>query len=294
MAKLGIQNYNRIIDIYFLNKYDMPVKFIKCARRGRKPTIEINGNLYAGGSIPVFNITIKNLYLELTKELIYPKIKVVAGYENNTTEIVGTILTMYQEGPGPEGTTVIQCIQGQMQNWMNTYIQLEYEAGTPIVTPLTKIATTLGLNPPRFGKKAGTLPLKEKLLFDGMARNAIDKLTKMFEDEELAIVQRNNTLCAFSIKNNDFIEAHKLEYISAPPQMNTGDEAGANYTTVTAPWMPKLNPGDLLEIPAWAYMKNFTLVGLGKNKQRITVTAIQFHFSTTGGANSMTVQGYKS
>ena len=80
--------------------------------------------------------------------------------------------------------------------------------------------------------------------------------------------------------------------MSAPPQENAGDSGGTYYTTVTAPWEPKLQKGDLLIIPSKVYVRNFTLVGGLSKTQKIEVTSLSFHFGTTGGTNSMTVQGF--
>ena len=75
---LGLPNFNRIIDVSFItateSKYDSrgfslngvaDQRSIVCARHGRKPDIEITGTFTTTDYLPVFNISLKNLYLEL-------------------------------------------------------------------------------------------------------------------------------------------------------------------------------------------------------------------------------------
>lgn len=288
---LKLQNYNRIINLTLYRKVGLPV-FIRCPVRGRKPTIEISGAYSSTAELKAFNITVRNLYLNLSGEQ-YSRIKVEAGYEGNTTTFEGTIMTMYQEQPGPEGKIVIQCMSGTLQSWLDTVVNLSYEAGTSLETILKALSLKLQCYGTRSGKKAKTLQLKERYESNGTAREAINKLVKYFKDSELSIFIRNNILCALCVTKGDYINQHKLEYMSAPPQENAGDESGTYYTTVNAPWNPKLMIGDLLTIPARVYIRNLSFVNTsGLKTQNIQVQALNFHFSTTGGANSMTVQGF--
>lgn len=243
-------------------------------------------------TLPAFNITVKNLYLDLQKEQ-YAKIKVNCGYEGNTIPIEGTILSIFQESPGPDGTTVIQCQLGNMEDWLEATVSLNYDAGASLTEILDAIKTKLGASQVFTGTKAKALTLEEPFMHDGSARSALSKLAKVFEGKRLAVFMRDTTLCAVCMTSGDFISTQVLKYMSAPPQMNPGSDKGTYYTTITAPWMPKLRIGDILEIPSRIYMYNYNLVGSGKT-QKIQVTAISFHFGTTGGTNSMTVQGFIS
>jgi hypothetical protein len=299
---MGINDaqFNRIIDVSFLGsarRYSGSElllqnfqKSIVCPRHGRKPDIEINGTFTTREYLPVFNLTIKNLYLDLQREP-YARIKVRCGYAGNTIDIEGSILTMYQESPGPEGRTVIQCQQGNMKDWLESTVQLNYLPGTPIIQVLEALKSKLNASKLRTGTKASTLVLKEPFMHDGSARDAMAKLDRMFEDDKLATFMRGETLCAICLATSDRVAEERLDYLSAPPQANAGSTAGTFYTTVTAPWMPKLQIGDILEIPSRVYIRNFGLVGTGRT-QKIQVTAISFNFGTTGGTNRMTVQGF--
>lgn len=283
-------NFNRIIDISFMGGAQNYSKTIVCPRHGRKPSIEINGTFSDRTTLAPFNVKIKNLYLDLQKEQ-YARIKVNCGYDGNTIPIEGTILSIYQESPGPEGSTVIQCQLGIMKDWLEATVNLNFEAGTSITNVLNAIKTSLNASQVFIGDKAKALVLEEPFMHDGSARDALAKLAKVFEEKRLTVFMRDTSLCAVCATSGDFIGTQVLQYMSAPPQPNTGGEAGTYYTTITAPWMPKLKIGDILKIPSRVYMKNFGLVGTGK-EQKIQVTALSFHFGTTGGANKMTVQGF--
>lgn len=291
MAVIG-RNYNRIIDLTLITS-DNKEKHITCPRHGRKPAIEINGNYTTANSLPAFNVTVKNLYLEI-KDQNYSRLKVTAGYADGSTDTFeGSIMSLYQESPGPEGQTVIQCYMGQAQNWLDANVDLNYEPGTTLQTILEDLQKTLKATGVRTGQfKAKYLQIKDKFEWNATARGALTKLQKTFEDDGLVVFVRNNYLCAVCAPGADYINAHNLEYLSAPPQENVGGEDGAYYTTVTAPWNPELRIGDILRIPSKVYIRNLVQVGGASKTQTIQVTTISFHFSTTGSANSMTVQGF--
>lgn len=290
---LNLNRFNRIIDLYFYNTVDslVPAKIIRCPRHGRKPTIEISGTYTCRFFLPSFNIKITNLYLDYQTEQ-YAKVRVEAGYvAGKPCSFEGSIITMYQESPGPEGSTVIQCKQGRMEAWLNTIVQLEFANNTSLTEVLESIRTKLKATQIKIGNKARTLMLPESgFLYDGSARGAMAKLEEMFEENDLVIFMRENCLYAQCMGRDDNAGAKVLQYMSAPPQPNTGGEDGVYYTTVTAPWMPDLQLFDKLIIPARVYIRNFGVVGSGK-QQKIQVNALSFHFGTTGSINSMTVQG---
>ena len=297
---VDLERFNRIIDISFLggsDNYDSRgfklnnVNSIICPRRGRKPTIEITGTFTTKNYMPTFNLTVKNLYLDLQGKQ-YSKVKIRAGYEGQLVPIEGNILTMYQEQPGPEGRTVIQCMYGNVQQWLDTMVDLQFDKGAKLTDVLEAVKTKLGASEVKYGEKARTLTLKEPLQKNGTAREVLDVLKKRFEEERLALFIRGTMICAICLTEDDSIGTAKLQYMSAPPQENTGDEAGAYYTTITAPWMPELAIGDILEIPARVYIRNFGTVGGAAKTQIIQVTGLSFHFGTTGTTNSMTVQGF--
>ena len=284
-------NYNRIINLTLYNARGKKVQ-IRCPTRGRKPSIEITGTFTSKCELSAFNITLKNLYLDLLSDQ-YTRVQVEAGYEGNTITFEGNIIMLYPEGPGPEGTTVIQCKQGEVDNYLDAMVQLNFNKGVPLATVLKEIAARIGANGVHMGLRAASLFLQDPLQYDDAARNAMNYLERLFESENLNIFMRSNTLCAICLKQGDFIKSHKLQYISSPPQPNVGGADGTNFSTITAPWEPKLQRGDNLIIPARIYQKYGVLVNaLNKRTQTIQVTQLSFHFSTTGNTNSMNVQGF--
>lgn len=291
---IGVSRFNKIIDLTLETSSGSKL-VIKCPRHGRKPNIEINGCYSMRGFLPSFNITVKNLYLDLQTEQ-YSKITVEAGYagttKGSTATFKGTILSIYQESPGPEGSTVIQCKLGILQDWLDATVSLNYDPQTSISDILDAIKNKLGAADVKLGDKARTLTTKEPFMFDGSAREAMMKLQKHFEDEKLIVFMREDKLYAELIGEGDNDGVKVLQYLSAPPQPNTGGSNGVYYTTVTAPWMPDLNLYDKLQIPSKVYIYKFGLVGnKDKKTQNIQVTTLSFHFGTTSNANSMTVQG---
>lgn len=182
---------------------------------------------------------------------------------------------------------------GTFETWLNTSVQLDYDAGTSLSTILDDIKNKMGAFSVTLRGKAASLSVKEAFVFDGLAKDAFKKLENIFADSKLHLFLRNESVCGICYEDNTgYIISHKLEYMSAPPQANAGGEEGSAYTTVTAPWIPQLRPGDRLEIPQRVYMRFFNTVGTGKATQFIQVTTMSIHFGTTGGVNSMTVQGF--
>lgn len=287
---LNLNKFNRIINLTFYTTAGSK-KIIRCPIHGRKPDIEINGTYRSDGFLGQYNITVKNLYFDLQTEQ-YAKIEVEAGYVGNTVTITGTILTMYQESPGPDGKTVIQCQWGDMQKWLDATVQLNYDAGTSLTEILKAIQNKIGLTQTKPGTKAGTLTTKEPFMYDGSARGALRKIEQMYGEENLVLFVRDTTLYAECLASGDFAGIKIMEYMSAPPQPNTGGSDGTYYTTLTGPWMPDLQMFDKLIIPQRVYIRNFNVVENGKT-QAIQVTGLSFHFGTCGSVNSMTVQGPK-
>ena len=302
---VSLERFNRIIDISFItnsaSKYDSrgfalngiaDQRTIVCPRHGIKPNIEINGTYDESGMIHSFYITIKNLYLDLRTEQ-YSKIKVRAGYANRNIVFEANILNMYQQSPGPEGTTVIECMYGNItKKWFNTMVSLNFEKGTKLTEVLQAIKTKLNATDVVPGKMARPLTLQEPLQFDGTARQAMTKLEEMFQEYNLKVFMRGDRLCALCLTEGDSIDEYVLQYMSAPPQQNPGDEEGNWTTQITAPWMPDLLPGDNLIIPLQTYVRYGQLVGGGKKLQKMHVVKMSFHFGTRGTVNQMTCEGY--
>ena len=291
---IKLDRFNRIIDLSFFSDSGQ-TEFITCPRHGQKPNIEINGTFTMGvnGSLglPAVDVTIKNLYLDLLSQQ-YSKIRIKAGYANNLITIDADINTMYQQDPSPEGTTVIQCLYGNVTLWLDSYVNLTFDSGVKLGVVLNEIKTKLKANNIIIGQNAKELSLPSSMFYEGTARGALGYLEQIFEEQKLNLFMQSTTLCAICIQKGDYVKSHILEYLSAPPQQNPGDTEGMYRTQITAPWMPELKIGDVLDIPSQVYIKNGSLVGGATKRQKMVVTGMSFHFGTTGSTNSMTVDGY--
>lgn len=299
MAVEAIANFNRIINLSFLintgtgagskAKYKKdPNLTITCPVRGRKPAIEITGSFSTDDSLPPFNIAVKNLYMDIP-ESQYPQIEVTAGYESSLQTFVGSILSMYQESPGPEGRTIIQCYTGTTKSWLEETVKLQFDKeGYKLTDALQLLADALGLRLIT-SDSVKQMTGKTSLQFEGKPQDAIAQLKSMFLDERLVISARADELRAYSKNDTKGINDVELKFLSTPPQQQAGSD-GTIYATVVAPWIPTLRPGDKITYSTWQYMKTFNTSRT--NKTSLIVDNIQFHFGTVGSVNQMTIQGH--
>ena len=295
MAVNKHNNFNRIINLSFLvNKGGDKGEYkkisnldIKCPLRGRKPSIEITGSFSPDDCLPPFNVTVKNLYMDIP-ESQYPQIEVEAGYENSLQTFRGTILSMYQESPGPESTTVIQCYTGTTKTWLDEIVTLQLDEGFKLTDALQKIADSMGLRTV-YSDSVKQMVSKTSIQFEGKPQDAIAKLKTMFSVEKLIVTVRTDELRAYSQNDTKGLNDVELKFLSSPPQQAAGSN-GIVYATLVAPWIPTLRPGDKVTYNAWQFMKAFSVSK--QEKASIIVNSIQFHFGTTGSVNQMTIQGY--
>ena len=302
---VSLERFNRVIDISFItdsiSKYDTrgfklnhiaDQRTIVCPRNGIKPDIQINGTLGSDNNLWAFHIMLKNFYYDLRTEQ-YSRVKVRAGYANKAITFEANILNMYQQSPGPEGTTVIECIYGNVtQKWLDATVDLNYNTNTKLTEILSSIKTKLNATDLALGLKAKMLTLKEPFQFEGSAREALVRLEQRFQENHLQLFMRGDKLCAVCLTEGDSINQYVLQYLSAPPQQNPGDEQGTWTTQITAPWMPEVMPGDQLSIPLQTYIRNGMLVGGASKLQKLHVTKMSFHFGTKSSINQMTCEGY--
>lgn len=293
---MGLTHWNKIINIYFLDKDGNQTKdYILCPRSGRKPEIEIVGTFYpstSGGSLPAFTITITNLYLNLL-DFQYPKIKVEAGYSGNLVSFKGSIISIFQESPGPDGKTVICCYLGTVENWLNAYVSVDLEPNTPFIQAVTEITKPLGFRgAPSIPSALQSLVLPAPFVDNGMVSDVLTRLFDLFPEYEIQAVEDNNQVCIYSMgKIQTSVKTVNIDYLSSPPQKNPGGDDGAYYTAFTAPWNPAVMPGIKATFPAWKYIKYFNLVNVNAETNAIIVQFVQLHFSTIGSVNQMQVEG---
>lgn len=293
---MGIkENFNKIINLYFLDKNGLVKDSIVCPTQGRKPEIEIVGTFQpseAGGALPAFTITVTNLYTNLIG-FQYPMIIIEAGYKGNLIKFKGSIISMFTESPGPDGKTIISCYLGAVENWLNSYIDVSVTAGATLKDLITKVSDGLGFtSAPQIPAELQTLTLPADFAENGTASEIIKKIYLLFPEYKLEVSELNEKLYVYSLGSiRKGIKRVQVDYLSSPPQKNPGDQNGAYYTVFTAPWNPAVLPGVKVVFPAWQYIKFFNLVNANIQNNAIIAQFVQVHFSTTGSINQMQVQG---
>lgn len=287
---MGMTNYNRLINIKFLNKngIENPALRIVTPLKGRKPNITINGLFAKDDSNVQFEVLIKNLYMDLTQR-DYPIILVEAGYENQLRiAFLGEIVYAYRDAPGPESNVVFHCMYKlNVVKWAETPVDLSYAKGTSVREILSNISKTLTYTDPIMSPAVAAMVVTtDNFLVKGTVMDVIDKLKKEFE---INITVTGNRIRAFTEKEQTPISRFFLNYLSSPPQLTGGGEKEA-VATINAPWVPGIHPGDTVTFNSKFYTTNVML-----NAKNTTVTikvlTLQMNFSTVGNRNQMTIMG---
>lgn len=284
-----IPNWSRIINIKFLSASNNPqvINNIICPLTGRKPNIEIQGQISTDNILPSFNIKIKNLYFENLSQQ-YGNIRVEAGYRNQVkVAFTGSIISIFPEEPSPEGTVVIQCIGGNMEHWLDEYININLPERFTLKEAITTLTQKLQLESPDIDisvvAKSSNVPLQ----IQAKATTIINELKRIFSDVE--IIAYSNKISVWPKKAQPMKLPRELNYLSAPPQLIAGEDKNA-LAWITAPWDPNLRPGDLVKINQNVFSIKNTLAKPSDTGTYVIQT-IDFHFSTVGKINRMTILG---
>lgn len=299
MAIKNMLQYNRIINLYFYSTNEAGVKYVAdkiiCPTRGRKPEIEIVGTFQPslqGGGIPEFTITVTNLYLDLANKQ-YTQIRVEAGYESNLLAFEGSIYSIFQESPGPDGKTVISCYLGTIENWLSSRINLDLDPGARLEDIINKISKALNFTKvPEIPPELKGLTLPARFTEEGLVSDVLNKLLKQFEEKELRLAEDDGTLYLYSVGTPpSALNQIEIKFLMTPPQKNVGNDDGSYYTVFTAPWDPRVKPGTKVIFPAWQFVKFFNLVNKEADTNAIIVQFVRIHFGTVGSINQMQVEG---
>lgn len=287
---MGLKNlrYNKLIDVHFLDDNGKDMKAIICPENGQKPSIEIVGQYVTGDSIPRLSVTIKNFYLDAVgKE--YPKIKISAGYGKQKKDFVCSIFSIYQESPGPEGSTIIQCAPGELNQWLKATVNAHVDAGGSLKDAVTAISDAVeGLDSPQIDDGVANMKSETQIDFNGVAHEELRKVRKAFPDAIISVT--GNRIVCWSRKDPAPKTKRKVDFMSAPPQL-TGGGKNATAAVITAPWDPDMRCGDLVEFPTKYYGGRSGNVTKESETMTIVAYSVQFQFSTTGNANKMVVSG---
>ena len=291
---MAVKNFNRIIDITLTQRLNLGIAgmktgavdhFIRCPRAGRKPDIEISGQIQPSDQVSLFEIKIKNLYdTKIVQDLT--QVQVVAGYEENSSAVfTGSPINVYTNGPGPDRETVIQCTIANFGDWTGKTIKLDLKKGWTLKQAVTQINNALNFDEPAVSVKVATLTAQANWSFTGTAKEALHILTSKFFPGNTAFVM-NNRITITAQDGVEFVQTHEIPFLSTAPQFS------GNSVTLTAPWNPAIKPNDRVRFSSNYYTaENSLLFGSINQTTEIVVTQIGFSFGTTGQTNQMTIQG---
>lgn len=279
---MGIKNYNRIISLKLTG--EKGGFFIDCPTTGRKPYIEISGQLFPNGIVMAFDVRLKNLYSSqvLTD---YHKIEVTAGYEGQqSVAFSGSVTNVYTESPGPDRVTVIQCTTSYFSDWINKTCDFFLDTGFTLSDALEKLTSAAGYDQPVIDKTI-TETSKAPFYAGPYIHDAIKELNALFPDVYISVNDNKFT----AKKKGTVLKTFILTHLSCTPAIS------AEGVTITAPWEPQVRPGDHLRFNA-QYRTTSNLGDIGNaakvdNTLTIEVLSIRFQFSTCGNSNQMIVQG---
>lgn len=284
---MGIERWNKIIDISFQTDAGVPLKdAIVCPRTGRKPNIEITGLMTQSQEATSFSIKIKNYYFDTTNNQ-YQRVTVGCGYVGSVAQQVfsGSINRMYKDFPGPEGTTVIDCIDSPVTKWLGEASDYNFDKGFSLRTAVEKICQVMGLDPDIAPDITEVSSAPLQIQAGGM--EVIKELRARFPD--VVIVPFGKTIRVYKT-DGLATRTHTINYLSAPIQLQGGGTTKAT-AIITAPWMPEVKPGDIVIINSSYYATKSTKFHSKLEKSKFKVATVQFNFSTTTTLNQMVVLG---
>lgn len=274
-------NYNRKINVTFINEKSGERFKIECPDKGRKPNISIQGTFLPVDYMSLIEIRISNLYIERGKT--FQKVLVEAGYEN-TMHIAfeGEITNIYDESPAPEKITVITCAQGRLKDMTGNVVSLELEKGFALKDALKQIADAGKLDAPDIVFKEPATSAAP-LTFNGTVQEALHQLEPLFPD--VIFIYSDKTIKAVKKEISPDEDVKVIKFLQSPPLV-TG-----TTVVIKAPWNPEIRPGDAVSVENVSYITKGTIaVGMLLTKYR--VISIEFRFCTNQGANTMTLQGF--
>ena len=285
---MGIANWNKVIDIYFINKNGATIGAIKCPKNGRKPNITLVGAMYGKDIAHEFDITIKNFYLD---EVLSgtKKLRVYAGYEDKRRiAFEGSLMYMHQESPGPESTTVVHGISTDEIDWLTNTVSINLNKGYTLQAALTQISQALGYKSPKISPSVTQIS-SDSFQFSGTCRQALVQLKKSFDG--IDIEDEGGVFAAYTKGETKQRIEHDIPYLSAPPKIEAGAKNMLSAATISAPWNPLLRTGNIVTFNSACYQSTQYLKTLKQTRAKIQIASLQFHFGTTTSVNQMTIYG---
>jgi len=282
-------DWNKVIDLYFLNESGAVIAALKCPRFGRKPSIELTGAMYSEYATNGFNISLKNFYLDNITSAA-ARIRTVAGYaDSKHITLEGNIAYIHQESPAPEGTTVIQCSIDNTVKWLTTPVTLNLDKGYTLNDAVTRITSALKFRPPILSVKTAGLIGAESLQFQGSCQDALRKLGESFKG--VHITHSDDRIFAYEDREEGANVVYDIPYLSSPPQITAGVGDALSSATITAPWAPQLKVNDIVRFNSACYQSTQFLKNFTAAQAVIRISHLQFHFATVGNVNQMVIYG---
>lgn len=290
MASSDLLNFNKQITItLYDDEFKTKAFVIKCPATGRKPNIEISGQLLPFDTLSQIEIRLVNFYS--SREKPFTHVIVSAGYANTQhVSFKGQITNIYDESPGPEKVTVIVCTTGNLARNLSQTVSLNLSAGYKLSNALSQVKKQAGFKDEiqyeSNTQDLKTLTDKATLMFDGAPKDALHEIAQRFKDsvyitfsdEKIIVTAKNNK----STSHPGFIN---IPYLKAPLVL-AGDTA-----VIKAPWDPAVRPFSWVRADTSQY-KSKTILSAGIKREYYRVNSVDFNFSTITGNNSMTLQCY--
>jgi len=296
--------YDRFVDIVLTDINGKSVSILT-PTTGRKPEVQISGQILMSPVLSNINVRIVNFYSPVPLG-DYVSIDITAGYRNNSlasTTISGALNTSggsasiqgmgvgwaYQETPSPDGVTNFVMILGDYDNWTANVGDYKATSGTSIIQILTDISTKLSLTA-NFGPGFDNINWQSNVPFQpsGKLKDIILQTCRGFNKNFVYRIEGKNIYFFWQYTGIQTIalQAKSITYISSPPKRN-----GPSSISFVAPWRPDIRPGDLIKIdPVYAKMNFGGSFTTGVTEAIYVVNTIDFDFSTVGGTNSMRVE----
>lgn len=283
----NFDQWNRIINIEFLNK-DGTVKYkITTPPHGRKPDIETNYEQVSTTSVHAMHLTIRNFYLYNIPDYgKITRINVEWGYEGRSNKFGASVQEMYQTEPGPDSSTVIIFFPGNVLNWIDKTVSGVVDKNSSFENAVNFVTNTLGIDAPIIQNDLKSVALVNKIEFNCTGREALQKLQTFFPDYIFLI--DGDCIKVFSEKGEyEGAKIHTINYMSAPVQLTGGSGVAVTCTTL---FNPAIKCGDIVEIPSQMY-ESTTIVRSTYKYIRFKPYRISVHFSTVKNVNKMVLEG---
>ena len=282
--------FDRVINFKLIKANGQYTEVI-CPKTGPKPTITLSGS-YAGNIIYDATLKVMNLYTPSPLLGIdgstYKYIEITVGYQDQLlAPISGQIFTAYQEKPAPDSTVVFQFIVGWFDQWMTTPFNHYYTTGTPISTILNAAVAAANVNLHAGASKVSVHSYLQdsdvtSCPYD-FSTSLADAMYYLGRSEGIVVMPETKfTLAA------RYIGLKQSPSTTPPIELlfyNDVKKNAAGYT-ITAPFDPRVRPGDFIRILPKYFSSDFggTLVKFGYT---FYVLNVSFEFSTVGDTNRM-------